>query len=403
MIGPDQGSGTTPDAPREAFRLGAEPPKVARLSRKALAVVGVMAGLSIGGALIFALRSPERTPAKEIYATEGRAKADAVTPGPKDYSQVPQLGPPLPGDLGKPILSSQQQAIDASNSAPGYKASSPNTDPRSAAREKARQELLAARASRLFLGDGGVTDAARATTEMPHIATVNIADAQNPTPVSSGSVSGTPAKLAFLGQESSARSVAVAPIEMPASINVVQAGSIIPAALITGIRSDLPGQITAQVTQNVYDSQVGRTVLIPQGSRLIGEYDSQIDTGQTRLLMAWTRLILPDGRSVLLERQPGADAAGYSGLQDKVDNHWGGVARAAMISTLLGFGTELAAGSDADIVRALRRGSQDTINQAGQQIVQRQLAISPTLTIRPGHPLRIMVTRDLVLPPWGEH
>src|SRR4051794_32958542 len=111
--------------------------------------------------------------------------------------------------------------------------------------------------------------------------------------------------------------------------------------------------------------------------------------------MAWTRLIFPDGKSLMLDRQPGADASGFAGLEDRVDNHWGGVARAAMISTLLGFGTELATGSDADIVRALRRGSQDTINQAGQQIVQRQLAISPTLTIRPGHPLRVMVTRDL--------
>ncbi|MAC59105.1 MAG: conjugal transfer protein TraI, partial [Novosphingobium sp.] len=145
----------------------------------------------------------------------------------------------------------------------------------------------------------------------------------------------------------------------------------------------------------------GRILLIPQGARLIGEYDSQITAGQTRVLLAWDRLILPDGRSIVLERQPGADAAGYAGLQDKVNQHWGGVFKAAMISTLLGVGTELTTDNDSDLVRALRLGTQDTINQAGQQIVRRQLNIQPTLTIRPGYPLRVIVTRDLVLEPLG--
>ena len=92
---------------------------------------------------------------------------------------------------------------------------------------------------------------------------------------------------------------------------MVQAGAVIPAALVTGLRSDLPGQITAQVTSNVYDSPTGRFLLIPQGARLIGEYDSRVAFGQSRVLLAWTRLILPNGRSIVLERQPGADAAGY--------------------------------------------------------------------------------------------
>ena len=177
--------------------------------------------------------------------------------------------------------------------------------------------------------------------------------------------------------------------------------SVIPAALITGIRSDLPGQITAQVTANVYDSPTGRILLIPQGARLIGEYDSEIAAGQTRALLAWDRLIMPDGRSIVLERQPGADAAGYAGLQDRVNQHWGNLLKAAAVSTLLGVGAELGADSEDDLTRALRRGSQDTINQTGQQIVRRQLNVQPTLTIRPGHPLRVVLTRDLVLEPVG--
>lgn len=115
------------------------------------------------------------------------------------------------------------------------------------------------------------------------------------------------------------------------SPNVVQAGSIIPAALITGIRSDLPGQITAQVTQNVYDSPTGRILLIPQGARLIGEYDSDVASGQNRVLLAWDRLILPGGHSILLDRLPGADVAGMAGLQDRTNFHWGNMLRAVSI------------------------------------------------------------------------
>jgi type IV secretion system protein VirB10 len=158
-------------------------------------------------------------------------------------------------------------------------------------------------------------------------------------------------------------------------------------------------RVTAQVTQNVYDSITGRILLIPQGARLIGEYDSQITAGQTRVLFAWDRLILPDGRSIVLERQPGADAAGYAGLQDRVNQHWGNLLKAAAISTLLGIGAEMGADEDDDLTRALRRGTQDTINQTGQQIVRRQLDVSP---IWPGRSERmpVMSAAGMMLPAW---
>src|SRR6202022_3652482 len=137
-----------------------------------------------------------------------------------------------------------------------------------------------------------------------------------------------------------------------------QAGGGIPAALITGIRSDLPGQITAQVTENIYDTPTGRARLIPQGARLIGVYDSQVAFGQSRVLLVWTRLIMPNGRSIVLERQQGADAGGYSGLEDEVDNHWAELFQAALLSTILGVGAELGSGADSgsntDIIQALR-------------------------------------------------
>src|SRR5712664_3077616 len=182
------------------------------------------------------------------------------------------------------------------------------------------------------------------------------------------------------------------------------ARSPVPAALITGIRSDLPGQITAQVTENIYDTPTGRARLIPQGARLIGVYDSQVTFGQSRVLLVWTRLIMPNGRSIVLERQQGADAGGYSGLEDEVDNHWAELVKAALLSTLLGVGAELGSGADTgsntNILQALRLGAANSLNQTGQQVVRRNLNIQPTLTIRPGFAVRVMVNRDLVLEPY---
>jgi type IV secretory pathway VirB10-like protein len=144
-------------------------------------------------------------------------------------------------------------------------------------------------------------------------------------------------------------------------------------------------------------------ILRPQGTRLIGIYDSQVAFGQSRVLLVWTRLIMPNGRSIVLERQPGADTAGYAGLEDEIDNHWGALFKAALLSTLLGVGSELGSttgtGSHSDVISALRRGSSDSLNQTGQKVVQQNLNIQPTLTVRPGFPVRVIVNRDLVLEP----
>ncbi|MFN3474644.1 MAG: TrbI/VirB10 family protein [Blastomonas sp.] len=399
MTDPIETTATEPVAPQaaqsdpRAFQLKGDPPRVMRLSRKALAVIGVAAGLGIGGSLIYALKPASQKEAKELYSTESRATAEAITSGPKDYGQAPRLGPPLPGDLGGPIVSAQQRGENVPVSPVGAQPDA-RAQAEEAARQHAQQERDAARVSGVFLGGG----TAGAGAAMPQIATAAEPPAPQPAETAQGDQA---AKRAFMAQASSQRTVSVERLIAPASPNIVQAGSIIPAALITGIRSDLPGQITAQVTQNVYDSITGRILLIPQGTRLIGEYDSEIAAGQTRVLLAWDRLILPDGRSIVLERQPGADAAGFAGLQDRVNQHWGNLLKAAAISTLLGVGAELGADDEDDLTRALRRGSQDSINQTGQQIVRRQLNVQPTLTIRPGHPLRVVITRDLVLEPIG--
>ena len=138
-----------------------------------------------------------------------------------------------------------------------------------------------------------------------------------------------------------------------------------------------------------------------QGSKLIGAYDSHISFGQDRVLLVWTRLITPNGRSIVLERQPGADTQGFAGLEDEVDHHWGRLFMAAAVSTLLGVGSELGATTnDNAVVTALRRGTADSLNQTGQLVVRRNLNIQPTITIRPGFPVRVIVNRDLVLAPY---
>ncbi|RWP90151.1 MAG: TrbI/VirB10 family protein [Mesorhizobium sp.] len=378
--------------PAAAMRLRAEPPRVTRLSRKALAGLGLAASLTVGGALIYALQNRQQGQGQELYSTDNRSTPDGLAGLPKDYTGVPKLGPPLPGDLGRPILNAQ-------NGGPALSTGPVEPD---AQEQRQEQELEAARTARLFAStqtrpasDATVAQATTETMPRPDLAGLGLAP-QPATP------SAQDRQLAFLNQPSDKRTVSPDRVAAPASKNVLQAGAVIAAALITGIRSDLPGQITAQVTENVYDSPTGHILLIPQGARLIGQYDNGVGFGQRRVLLVWTRLIFPDGSSIVLEREPGADAEGYAGLEDGVDYHWGELFKAAALSTVLSIGAQAgSSGQESDIVRALRQGASDSISQAGQQIVQRQLNIAPTLTIRPGFPVRVIVTRDLVLEPYG--
>jgi type IV secretion system protein VirB10 len=381
------------------MRLRAERPRVTRLSRKVLAG-GAAAGLiAISAAVLWALQNNQShtsTPS-ELYITDHRNVAEGLTGLPRDYAgvprQVPPLGPALPGDLGRPILNAQNAP---STTLPAVDAE----------QQRIGQEIEAARLSRLFASTN--TRELAPPTAQPASAdatTSNQTSQPAQHPMDDAFIqNGQDRKFAFVNASVDRRTTSPDRIAAPASSYVVQAGNIIPASLITGIRSDLPGQITAQVTENVYDSPSGRFLLIPQGSRLIGVYDSQVAFGQSRVLLVWNRLMMPNGRSIVLERQAGADTAGYAGLEDEVDNHWGALFKAAALSTLLGVGAEVGAGSDAGnnvgIIQALRRGSSDSFNQTGQKIVQRNLNVQPTLTIRPGFPVRVIVNRDLVLEPY---
>ncbi|MBU2232912.1 MAG: TrbI/VirB10 family protein [Alphaproteobacteria bacterium] len=366
------------------MRLRAEPPRVTRLSRKALAGAGLVISLGIGGALIYALQTRDVVNSnEELYSTENRPTADGLAGLPRDYTG-PVLGPALPGDLGRPILDAQSRGQPVVTPS----MATPQPDPEE---QRRLAEVEAARTSRIFFQTGPSLTSSPASPATPQLPNLGLpADAQ----------AAQDRQFAFLNAPVDRRTTSDDRVTVPASPYVLQAGAVIPAALITGIRSDLPGQITAQVTENVYDSPTGRILVVPQGTRIIGEYSSNVGFGQRRVLLVWNRLIFPNGRSIVLERQPGADIQGYAGLEDSVDYHWWDLAKAAGLSTLLAIGAEMVVSDEDRLVRAIRDGAQSTINDAGQQIVRRQLQVAPTLMIRPGFPVRVMVTRDLVLEPY---
>ena len=191
-------------------------------------------------------------------------------------------------------------------------------------------------------------------------------------------------------------------IQAPRTLYELRAGFVIPATLISGINSELPGQIIGQVTQDVYDTATGKYKLIPQGSRLVGAYTSDIAYGQSRLMAAWQRIIFPDGKALDIGAMPAADSAGYAGLSDQVNNHYFRIFGSAL----------LLSGVTAGMTHALDKGKEDRgnvpsiqdslnaalANQLGQvaiEMIRKNMNIAPTLEIRPGFRLNVMVVKDL--------
>ena len=400
----------TDKADPDALALRASPRPVTRLNRRMLAVLAGALGIVILGATLWSLQphKRERNPATELYNVDRVSRADSLDQLPKDYTKVvpmvkpvvPMLGEPLPGDLGPAIVHAQNHGNTGA-----YTPAQPGRIAQPGDAEDAAR-------SSVFFRSSSATKAASATTAaaiQPEQASGN--QAFNPMATASTQPTNPTAvqnrqdqKEAFLTNGGDTTTRNPASLQLPTSPYQVMAGTIIPAALVTGINSDLPGQVIANVTEAVYDTATGRFLLIPQGSRLIGRYDSQVSFGQRRVLMVWTRLILPDTSSISLDRLPGTDPAGYAGLEDGVDWHWDRIIAGAALSTLLGVGAELAtpdrSGGDGKVVIATRQSAQDKVNQVGQEITKRNLSIQPTLTIRPGFPMRVMVNKDLILRPY---
>ena len=381
-----------PAQQRAPLSTRAAPPRPRRLSRKAIAILSGAGAFAIAGALAYSLSgtSGQRGP-QETVSVE-RRQAEPLSDAPRDYSELAER---LAEGMGPPAPMTEDPVPTFDGAQTGAASSATETDQ---AEERRRQQAESARSSRLFVGAGeGRGPAQSATAPLPEPA---------PSPPAEGTAgAGAPldrraAVVAGGTTEPTANSGRLSP---PPGSHVVTAGSTIAAALITGLSSDLPGEVVAQVTEDVFDSVTGRTKLIPQGTRLLGVYDANISAGQSRALVVWTQMILPDGRSIDLDRLVGTDAAGQSGFADRVNNHWGSILRAGLLSTLLGVGSQASGFGENDaIADAIRDSAGQTVGRAGDRIVERQLGIQPTITVRPGARVRVLVSRDLVLSAWPE-
>ena len=195
-------------------------------------------------------------------------------------------------------------------------------------------------------------------------------------------------------------------VEAPASPYMIRAGFVIPAIMISGINSDLPGQVMAQVSQNVWDTATGRFLLIPQGTRLIGAYSSDVAYGQERVLMAWQRLIFPDGKTFDIRAMPGADSAGYAGFTDQINNHWFRTISSAILMSGVIAAVDLSqddnnSSDSSDRQRAgdaLSEALDQTLGQVLGQIISKNLNVAPTLEIRPGYRFNVIAVKDMTLP-----
>lgn len=181
-------------------------------------------------------------------------------------------------------------------------------------------------------------------------------------------------------------------------------GSVIPATLISGINSDLPGRITAQVSQNVYDSATGHRLLIPQGAKLFGRYDSKVSFGQSRVLVVWTDTIFPDGSTLQIGGMAGTDAQGYGGFHDKVNNHYWRTFGSAALIALIGSGIDASVPESSTLAThetasdAARRNFAESFERVAEQTISRNLNVQPTLEIRPGYKFNILVDQDIIFP-----
>lgn len=397
----------TPEAPAapgkvdpETLALRTQPARAIRFNRGAVVAIAALGSVSLIATAWVALRPSALHLAGQAddQTVTAKAPADALNGLPGSYGDVPKLGPPLPGDLGRPILNHQR----AMGIEPASGEASRADQAAATERDRRAAELKAARESGLLVQSGNRTDPTRVADATPSSAPPAAAQEGRFAIDPDREPNAQQRKANFVAARDTGGDVNEYRLSPPASPNMLSAGSVIAASLITGLRSDLPGLVTAQVTERVFDSATGSILLIPQGARLIGSYDSVVAFGQKRALVVWQRIILPDGSSIRLDNVPATDPSGYAGLADKVDFHTWTLLKGVAISTLLGVGANVTFSGESDLVQAIRESTQQNVSRAGDQITSRNLQIQPTITIRPGAPVRLVVHRDLVLAPWKE-
>jgi type IV secretion system protein TrbI len=384
-------------------------PRVKRFNRRTVFIL--IAAITAVAIAAFGTSLTRDPPARKF--TESQAETtmaplapDVVNHLPGSYADVPQLGRPMPGDLGliaagKPmVLNGTPTGLPApmpvtfSSSVPGR------------ARIVTEEAKLAERAREGGFGFGGGASSSAASSDgadrWAGLGTPPLIPGAPAIPRSDRDADNRQDdKQEFLERNRVARWDLKDRLHVPASAFTLFAGTVVPGVLITGINSDLPGQIEGQISQNVYDTVSGRHLILPQGTKLLGSYDSRVTYGQVRVLVVWTRIIRPDGSNLDLEGMPGTDLSGYAGLTGKVDRHLSRILGAVVLGSLIQAGT--AAGTsytDPTFSDRARQGAGQGINEATQQIVRKELQLQPTILVAPGARFAVFTTRDLSIPPY---
>lgn len=413
---------------RELSILGPRP-AVTRVSRRAVLLTAVFGAAM--GLVVLVMGFGDRRPTKKSGAQDENAirptgPIDSVRDLPKDYSfdvRQAALGISYDGSA-RPATPATRPAGPSAQEQALAEQLRQLAELRRRMLEEQRKELEQAMDSPLVFAGAhpvGVTVAAAAPspTTMPTMVMLGRPDAHasgvgSMDESAGGSGAGQPGgamenhqrdKEAFLTQAAAIEPYLSKPLLTPISKYELKAGSVIPGALVTAINTDLPGEVIGQVTENVYDSATGNYLLIPQGSRLLGKYQSLVTNGQNRALLVWRRLIYPNGQSIVLDAMPGTDQTGQAGLADKVDYHLDKLAKATALTTAIAYAGNLARNRQSG---SSGNNGQDVVgdtvaqqaNRIGEKVVDRELDVQPTITIRQGWPLRVLVNKDMVLAPY---
>jgi type IV secretory pathway VirB10-like protein len=436
---------TAANGAKSAPDLRPLPPLAKRLNRNALTVAAVIMGITVLTAVV--LLNPSNESRKKGQEMQARSDESPPIPARPSFLDAPPRGrlavtPQAltqgpgakavwqrpDGDRALAIDSAQVQRSTAIHEAPQYVGPSPDAAMSVRTREPNAREraYLAAVNSPALVAATLTSSNAPARTDPPALADeetrlLNLGDSvlrasiqsseragftsQGSQPLASNSAlrTGSDPRRAFLDAAGDARgSTVVARMEPPGSPYTLRAGTVIPGVLLTGISSDLPGDIVGQVSRNVYDSRTQRVLLIPKGARLIGTYDNQVVGGQNRLLVAWTRLILPDGQSMRLPGLALKDPQGQTGAKGGVDNHWRRVFGNALLLSAIGAGVQLSQPQQASVLAPPSAGQVaagalgQELSNVALEIIRRGMDVQPTITIRQGQPFNVFLNGDLV-------
>ncbi len=417
------------------------PPRGKRLNRVAL-ISGVFAIVAIFwiGAILLVRKSPmaqqqQRAQATSATPDEKAALAklqDVINNAQRNASELekrlaaeqqaaggqsamfPTLPPgsfPGPGQqagspIGRSVAPPGYDAVEAEYASGGERPTSGRVSPEQETFQRALSSSLTPAGFGAAEGERRSQNGAPAPPNMPPFPELKIPEFKMPDLTAAGQAPAPPDYLnrkdQFLEKAANGSQASRLATTRDAAPLQLTAGTLIPAILLTGVNSDLPGQATASVRRDVYDSTTGHDLLIPQGSRLLGEYDNRIAFGQKRVLLAWNRVVFPDGRSIELRGMPGADLAASAGLRDRVNTHFASVFGNALMLSAISAAVQLSQPQQSADGRA-PSASQIAAAAVGQELasvtsamLQRHLSVQPTLEIRPGHLFNVEVTADLV-------